>query len=350
MARKLLWSSLLLAPFTIAVDKLTGAGEVTLFVLAAIALVPLAWLIGESTEHAAEHTGPGIGGFLNASFGNAPELIIALLAVDANLPVVVRGSLAGSVISNLLLVYGVTQVVGPDGARIDRRSLLVQLGLVGAAVVAFAVPTALGYAGAPPDRHAVVVASVPVAILLLVLYLAVVGRNLQRHREREQEHERGEPGEGTWSLTRSLIALAVATGVTAWVCEILVHSLGAFAKAVGLSDFFIAIVVVAVVGNAAEHGGAIVIARNGKMRLASEIAISSSAQVALLIVPVVTLLSLLSHPLALAFAWSELLAMGGAAVLVAAFVQDGRSVRREGWILIAAYCAAVVGFLLGGGR
>jgi Ca2+:H+ antiporter len=349
MGRKLLWASLLLAPLTVAIDKLTGAGDVTLFVLAAIALIPLAWLIGESTEHAAEHTGPGIGGFLNASFGNAPELIIALLAVNADLPVVVRGSLAGSVISNLLLVYGVTQAVGPDGAGIDRRSLLTQLGLVGAAVVAFAIPTALGYAGAPPDRHAVVVASVPVAILLLVLYLAVVGRNLQRHRERE--HEREEPGEGTWSLTRSLIVLAVATGATAWVCEILVHSLGAFAKAVGLSDFFIAVVVVAVVGNAAEHGGAVVIARNGKMRLASEIAISSSAQVALLVVPVVTLLSLLfSHHLALAFAWSELFAIAGAAVLVTAFVRDGHSSRREGWLLIAAYIAAVIGFLLGGGR
>jgi Ca2+:H+ antiporter len=349
VARKLLWGSLALAPVTILVDKLTGAGDVVLFVLAAIALIPLAWLIGESTEHAAEHTGPGIGGFLNASFGNAPELIIALFAVNANLPVVVRGSLAGSVISNLLLVYGVTQIVGPDGARIDRRSLLVQLGLVGAAVVALAIPTALGYTGAPPDRHAVVVASVPVAILLLVLYLVVVGRNLQRHREGQQE--RKEPGEGTWSLTTALIALAVATGVTAWVCEILVHSLGAFAKAVGLSDFFIAVVVVAVVGNAAEHGGAIVIARNGKMRLASEIAISSSAQVALLVVPVVTLLSLLfSHHLALAFAWSELFAMGASAVVVAAVVWDGHSNRREGVFLVIAYAAAVVGFLLGGGR
>ncbi|HEY8108229.1 MAG TPA: hypothetical protein VIC70_05965, partial [Gaiellaceae bacterium] len=124
MGRKLLWASLLLAPVTIAIDKLTGAGEVTLFVLAAISLIPLAWLIGESTEHAAEHTGPGIGGFLNASFGNAPELIVALFAVGANLPDVVRGSLSGSVISNLLLVLGVTQVVGPDRAKIDRRSLL----------------------------------------------------------------------------------------------------------------------------------------------------------------------------------------------------------------------------------
>src|SRR3954470_12321144 len=126
MLRNVLWGSLLLAPVTIAVDRLTGAGDVALFVLAAAALIPLAWLIGEATEHAAEHTRPGIGGFLNASFGNAPELIVALFAVGADLPVVVRGSLSGSVISNLLLVFGVTQIAGPDGARIDRRSLLLQ--------------------------------------------------------------------------------------------------------------------------------------------------------------------------------------------------------------------------------
>ena len=271
---------------------------------------------------------------------------MALFAVGANLPVVVRGSLSGSVISNLLLVYGVTQVAGPDGARIDRRSLLTQVGLVGIAVVALAIPTAVGYTG-PPERHTVVVASIPVVILLLLLYLVVVGRNLRRHRERERE----EPSEGSWTLSTALVALAVATGATAWVSEILVHSLGAFAKAVGLSEFFIAVVIVAIVGNAAEHGGAILIARDGKMRLATEIAISSSAQVALLVLPVVMLLSLLfTHPLALAFRWSELVAMAGATVLVTATVWDGRSRRREGAFLVAAYAAAVLGFLLGGGR
>jgi len=348
VVRNLLWASLVLAPATIVVDKLTGAGDVALFVLAAASLIPLAWLIGEATEHAAEHTGPGIGGFLNASFGNAPELIVALFAIGANLPVVVRGSLSGSVISNLLLVYGVTQVAGPDGARIDRRSLLSQLGLVGAAVVALVIPVALGYTGSP-ERHTVVVASIPIAIVLLLLYLAVVGRNLRRHRE--SERERAEPGEGTWSLSVALGALAVATGATAWVSEILVHSLHTFAEEVGLSEFFIAVVIVAIVGNAAEHGGAILIAHAGKMRLATEIAISSSAQVALLVVPVVTLLSLLfSHRLALAFRWSELVAMAGATVVVAATVWDGRSRRKEGAFLVAAYAAAVLGFLFGGGR
>jgi Ca2+:H+ antiporter len=345
MLRKLLWGSLVLAPVTIAVDKLTGAGDVALFVLAAAALIPLAWLIGEATEHAAEHTGAGIGGFLNATFGNAPELIVALFAIAANLPVVVLGSLAGSVVSNLLLVFGVTQLAGPDEARIDRRSLLVQLGLVGVAVALFTVPAALGYTGAP-QRHAVVVASIPVAVALLALYAVVVGRNLYRHSQKERKG----PSEEAWSLPTALVALAVATGGTAWVSEILVNSLDAFAKAVGLSEFFISIVIVAIVGNAAEHGGAILIARRGKMRLATEIAVSSSAQVALLVVPAVTLLSLFfTHQLALAFRWSELVAMAGAAAIVTVVVWDGCSTRRDGALLVGAYGVAVLGFYLIGG-
>src|SRR3954470_13015559 len=129
MIRRILLAGLALGPVVIALHYLTHLGDTALFILSATTLIPLAWLIGESTEHAAEHTGPGIGGFLNASFGNAPELIVALFAVGENLPDVVRGTLSGSVISNLLLVYGVTQIAGPDGARIDRRSLLLQIGL-----------------------------------------------------------------------------------------------------------------------------------------------------------------------------------------------------------------------------
>src|SRR5438034_8904050 len=122
----LLWGSLALAPVTIIARFAFHAGDVALFALAAISLIPLAWLIGEATEHAGEHTGPGIGGFLNASFGNAPELIIALFAVASGLPEVVRGSLIGSVVSNLLLVLGLGVLVAPDARRrIDRPSMLV---------------------------------------------------------------------------------------------------------------------------------------------------------------------------------------------------------------------------------
>ena len=345
MARRILWASLALAPATIVVRYAAHAGNAALFVLAAVALIPLAWLIGETTEHAAEHTGPGVGGFLNASFGNAPELIIALFAIADGLPQVVRGSLAGSVISNLLLVFGVTQAVGPE-KRLDRRSLFAQLGLVGAAVVLLIPLVVLGYTGSP-ERHTAVLVSIPISAALLVLYLAVTGGNLRRHRRLE----RAEASSAAWPLPLALTVLGVATVATAIVSEILVHSLKGFASAIGASEFFIAAVIVAIVGNAAEHGGAVVIARAGKMKLASEIAISSSAQVALLVAPVVMLLSLLfTHELPLTFRWEEITAMAAAVVLAGATIVNGRSSRREGLVLIVAYVLIALGFLAAGNR
>jgi Ca2+:H+ antiporter len=345
VARRLLWGSLVLAPVTIAARFAFHAGDVTLFALAAISLIPLAWLIGEATEHAGEHTGPGIGGFLNASFGNAPELIIALFAIDSNLPDVVRGSLTGSVVSNILLVLGLAMLLGGDG-RLDRRSLWLQLLLVFAAVLAFLVPAIPGFHG-NPDRHSLALLTIPVAIVLLGLYVATTVRNLQRHRAAHTE----EAHEEAWSLPRALVALGGATAVTALISEILVHSLDGFAKAAGLSEFFIAAVIVAIVGNAAEHGGAVVIALRGKMELASEIAISSSAQVAVFLVPAVALLSFAVKPaLPLSFRPIELIGMGGAAAFVAFVVRDGRSKRWEGALLIAVYAAFVAWIYLAGDR
>jgi Ca2+:H+ antiporter len=346
LARRILWASLALAPATILVDRFADAGKTTLFLLAAASLIPLAWLIGESTEHAAEHTGPGVGGFLNASFGNAPELIIALIAIDDGLFGVVRGSLAGSVISNLLLVFGISQIVAEDGCALDRRSLFTQIGLCGAGILIVSPVLVLGYTG-PPNRHSAVLASIPASVVLLGLYLVVTRRNLRRHRAAE----RGDAAEEAWSLPVALAVLAVATGFTAAISEILVHSLEAFAHAIGATEFFIAAIVVAVIGNAAEHGGAVVIARTGNMKLASEIAISSSAQVALLVVPVVMLLSLaFPHQLALTFRWEETLAMGGAVLMTALMVRDGRSHRREGWVLAGTFVLVAVWFWFAGPR
>ena len=349
MGRKLLWASLVLAPITFVLRYALDAGGVTLFLFAAAALIPLAWLIGEATEHAGEHTGPGIGGFLNASFGNAPELIIALFAVNQSLPNVVRGSLAGSVVSNILLVLGAALIAGGSGTkRLDRFSLLLQLALVAVAVLLFLIPSIPGWSG-NPDRHSLAVATVPVAVALLLLYLVATGMGLRRHK-RLHEESGAEPGEG-WSLAVALATLAVATVVTALVSEILVHSLHDFAESANLSEFFISTVIVAIVGNAAEHGGAIVIARRGNLRLATEIAISSSAQVALLVAPVVALLSWIVRPaLPLAFRPIELAAMGGSAVLVAVLVSDGRARRWEGYLLVAVYAGVAAGFWVAGDR
>jgi Ca2+:H+ antiporter len=344
VARRFLWASLVLAPVTIVVDLVAHPGKTVLFVFAAISLIPLAWLIGEATEHAGEHTGPRIGGLLNASFGNAPEVIIAVIAVNENLPDVVRGSMAGSVVSNILLVLGAALILGKDNAELDRSSLLSQLGLVLAAVLLLLIPSVTGWHG-DPNRHSLALLSIGPAVVLLGLYLVVTIADLKRRPTHEVTNVTG------WSLRTSLVVLGVTTAATALISEILVHSLQSFAKAADLSEFFIAVVIVAIVGNAAEHGGAVVIARRGKMKLATEIAISSSAQVALFVIPVVTLVSFaFAHPLSLAFRPIELIAMGGAAAFVGFVIRDGRARRWEGALLIAVYGGFVVWFLSAGDR
>jgi Ca2+:H+ antiporter len=350
VGRKLLWASLVLAPITFVLRYAFDASDVTLFVFSAASLVPLAWLIGESTEHAGEHTGPGIGGFLNASFGNAPELIIALFAIADGLPNVVRGSLTGSVVSNLLLVLGVALMTGPDRGSLDRRSLLGQTAMVLLAVLLFLIPAVPSWGGSGnPERHSLAVATVPVAVVLLALYLFGTARSLRRHHRLHEESHAEQTA--AWSLPLSLAVLGAATVVTAFVSEILVHSLHEFSKAAGLSEFFTAAVIVAIVGNAAEHGGAIVIAHRGKLRLASEIAVTSAAQVALLVTPAVALLSWIVKPaLPLSFRPVELATMGGAALAVGALTADGRSRRWKGLTLVGLYGLAVVAYLIAGDR
>ena len=346
MVRRILFGLLALGPVVVLVDKLTDVGDLALFALAAVALVPLAWLIGEATEHAAHHTGPGIGGFLNATFGNAPELIIALFAVNEGLTEVVRGSLTGSVIGNLLLVLGFSLVFGGTG-RLDRESSLTSFALVALAVLIFLIPSIPGWDG-DPDRRSLAVLSVPVSIVLLVVYLVVTWLALRRHRSL---HVSDEPGEMRgWSLPLSLAVLAGATVITAFVAETLVHTLEVFADELGLTEFFVAAVIVAIVGNAAEHGGAVVVAYRGNIKLAAEIALASSAQVAVFLIPAVALLSWAIDPLALSFRVVEIAAVGGSVLFTAALLYGGRSTRWRGVVLIIAYVAVAVAFFAVGDR
>ncbi len=341
MARTILWASLVLAPAALVAHYAFHLGATGSFVLSAGALIPLAWLIGEATEHAAEHTGPGIGGFLNASFGNAPELIIAVLAVADGLPVVVRGTITGSVVSNMLLVLGIAMIAGGRGP-VDARSILWQLSAVAGAVLLLLAPSIPGWHGSP-NRNSLMDVTIPVAVVLLAAYVWITFVNLRIHRGAERE----QPDEAAWSLRRSLLALALATLATAFVSEVLVGSLQAFGKAVGLGDFFIAVVIVAIVGNAAEHGGAVVIASRGNTQLATEIAVTSAMQVAVFVAPAVALVSLaLPHDLTLAFRPVEIATLGLAAILAWVVTRDGESKRWEGFLLTAAYAGAVVAYAL----
>ncbi len=346
--RHLLWLSLLLAPAD-GLAKLLGGTPMVLFVLSVIALVPLAYLIGEATEHAGEHTGSVIAGLLNASFGNAPELIVALFAVDRALPDVVFGSLTGSVVSNLLLVLGVSTIVARRGV-VNRRSSWISLALTALALAMFCLTTALHRSGTVTGvspRLAVPVCAVLILAYALVTVVSVVGA---RRRHAESRADVAPPGaehsgrSGGWSLATALIVLAAATAATALVSEILTGSIKEFADSAGLQQFFVAAVIVAIVGNAAEHGGAVVIARAGKLDLAGEIAFSSSAQVATLVLPLVVLLSLAIEPLSLDFRPVELVTIAASIAVPAALISFRLMTRVSGAALCLTYGGVVAAF------
>lgn len=347
MVRKLLWASLALAPAAVAIHWVLHLGETADFLLASAALIPLAWLIGEATEHAAHHTGAGIGGFLNATFGNAPELIIALFAVAAVKTEVVRGSLTGSVVGNLLLVLGFSLLFGGRG-ELDRLSSFVSLGLVALATALFLIPAWPAFGADDPERHYFALLSIIPAVILLVAYLVVTYLSLRRHHEL---HVSDEPeAMRAWTLPVSLAVLGVATVLTAFVAEIVVDTIDEFAERAGLSDFFVAAVMVAIVGNAAEHGGAVVVAARGKIKLAAEIALASSAQVAVFLVPAVALVAWAIEPLALSFREVEIIVLAAAVVFTSILLAQGRSSRWRGVVLILAYIVAAVAFFAAGDR
>ena len=345
VVRRILFAGLLLGPLVVVLHYVADLDETVEFVLAALALIPLAWLIGEATEHAAEHTGPGIGGFLNATFGNAPELIIALIAVNDGLTEVVRGSLTGSVVGNLLLVLGFSLLAGPRDS-LDRVSSFLSFGAIAIAVLLFLIPAIPSWHG-DPNRHEIIVISVPVSLALLVVYVIVTLYSLRRHRGL---HVAGEASTGAWSFRTALLVLGATTVITALVAEILVGSLEEFAEKAGMSEFFVSAVIVAIVGNAAEHGGAVVVARRGKVKLAAEIALSSAAQVAVFLIPAVALLSWLIDPLSLGFRPVEMLALAGGLVVTVITLWGGRASSRRGAVLLIAYAAIVVAFWVAGDR
>ena len=340
----MLAAGLLLTPVVLILDWARLAGELALFVLAGLALVPLSWVIGEATDQLANHTGPGIGGFLNATFGNAPELIIALIAVSSGLTEIVRASLVGSVAGNLLLVLGLTLLLGRQGP-IDRRSAYLSLGLVGFTAVLLLAAATPGFHG-DENRRSLAELSVLISVVLLAVSAVVTRYALRRHR---QIGLAAEPGSGDgWPLAAALAVLGVATALTALVSETLVSTLQAFAAAAHLPEFFVALIIVAIVGNATEHGSAIMLARRGRVKLATEIPLASGAQIAGLVMPLIALLSWAWQPLTLSFRPFELIALAAAAALPALVLRSGRTTRLSGAILLSAYSVlAVSSYLVG---
>ena len=342
--------------------ELAHASPVLIFAAAALGVIPTAAVMGEATEQIAAKTGPGIGGFLNVTFGNAPELIIAFFALKEGLQEVVKASIVGSIIGNILLVLGAAMLVGGlrrEKQTFSRTAASAQSGMLLLALTALIMPALfqLIHGGGLPavgDERVdfgsdLETLSLGVAIVLMISYAAGLFFSLKTHRRvfnpfeaEEEEHEHN------WSIRKAMAFLAVAAVLVGLMSEILVGSISEASHEIGLSEFFVGVFVVAIVGNAAEHWVAVLVAAKDKMDLAVGIAIGSSAQIALFVAPVLVLLSFVigPAPMALVFNGYEL---GGLvfAVLIANFLtQDGESNWFEGVQLLALYAVLGIVFFL----
>ncbi len=346
------WPYLLtpLIPAAVALD-IAGAPAGVVFVASALGIVPTAALMGRATEELAARSGPGIGGLLNVTFGNAPELIIALFALGQGLHEVVKASIVGSIIGNILLVLGAAMLAGGLGREkqtFSRTGASVQTSMLLLAAAALLMPAIFELVegkGLPGPGAEIVDygstvehLSLAVAIVLIVTYVIGLYFSLRTHRDIFNP-EYGDEDSLGWSVRASVIALAIGGVLVGVMSEVLVGSISEASRSVGLSEFFIGVIVIAIVGNAAEHWVAVVVAMKNKMDLAVNIAIGSSAQVALFVAPVLVIASFFvgPHPLALVFNGFELGAIL-LAVLIANYVtQDGESTWFEGVQLLAVY-------------
>ena len=340
--------------------ELAGASAALIFATAALGIVPTAALMGRATVELAARAGPGIGSLLNATFGNAPELIIAFFALNAGLHEVVKASLVGSILGNLLLVMGASALAGGFGRpnqRFDATAAGVQALTLLLAVVALIMPAVLvlvGGDGLPlPSEQAVNFPgdveslSIGVAIVLLVGYAGALVFSLRTHRDLfnpvygEDDHL-GTP----WSVRRSVAMLAVAGAVAAVMSEILVESLTEASDSIGLSRFFLGIIVVAAISNAAEHWVAVSFARRDKLDIALNISIGSSAQIALFVAPLLVLASFVigPQPMALVFNGFELGAVIIAILIAQIVTHEGESNWFEGVQLLAVYAVIALAF------
>ena len=352
------WPYLLVPLIPVAIVlELVHADAVLIFAASALGVIPTAALMGRATEELAARSGPGIGGFLNVTFGNAPELIIALFALAAGLHEVVKASVAGSILGNILLVLGVSMLAG--GLRRDRQffesraasaqSLMLLLATV--ALIMPAIFQLVSGGGLPePTARAVEFSadlktlSVGVAVILLISYAAGLLFSLKTHKDlfnpsHDEEDHGGEP----WTVRRSVIMLAGAGVAVGVMSEILVSSITEASESLGLSPFFVGIIVVAIVGNAAEHWVAVYFAMKDKIGLAVNIAVGSAAQIALFVAPVLVLASFVigPFPMALVFNGFELGAIVLAILIADEITQRGESTWYEGLQLLAIY--AVLG-------
>jgi Ca2+:H+ antiporter len=325
--------------------ELLGGPVLLVFTLTALALVGLAWVLGQATESVGHYAGPRIGGILNATFGNAAELIITIFALSAGLTTVVKASIIGSVIGNVLLVLGASILIG--GLKNGTQSFSTTIAGANAAMLAIvvfgmALPTVFGMLDPGEGNPSLEYLSISVAVVLLVLYALYLLFYLSRQEEIPGTGEEEQPPFGKIA---SYVVLLGTTAAVAYVSEAFVGAIEPLVEEIGVSELFIGVIVVPIVGNIAEHVIGVQIAYKNDMDFSMAISLGSSLQVALLVTPILVFLGpLLGHPLDLVFTPLELVSLGAAVVVTAFIALDGRSNWLEGAMLCGVYVIAALAF------
>jgi len=321
--------------------------ETVLFICSGLAIIPLAGLMGEATEELARRLGQGIGGLLNATFGNAAELIIALLALSKGLVGVVKASITGSIIGNILLVLGVSIMAGGvkhPNQHFNRTAVRSSTTSLALAAIALLIPTVFHFtASTLPGGWSPAVEqklSLAIAMVLFATYACTLGFSLKTHKQlfTGPIGEKEDAGDDGWSRAKSIWVLCVATALVAMMSEFLVETVESARAKFGFTEVFVGVIVVAIIGNAAEHSTAVLMALKNKMDLSLGIAIGSSLQIALFVAPILVFVSpAFGHPMDLEFSIPEVVAVIVAVYIVSQISGDGESNWLEGLQLLSVY-------------
>lgn len=346
---------LVFAPIAVVLN-LVGADHLILFAMAIIGLIPLAKLIGDSTEHLATHYGATLGSLLNVTFGNAAEIIISVVAINAGLIELVKASITGSILGNIMLIFGLSLIAGGVKHKeqiFNRENAGLQSSLIFLAIIGLAIPTILSATVLKPidlvSQLKLQILSDVLAIVLICVYVAGILFTFFTHKHLfvapggadevlEKDHNR-------WSKRKSFLILGASmVGVVA-VSEILVGSVEETSKQFGFGELFVGAIIVGIVGNAAEHSSAILLARKGKIDLSIGIAAGSGTQIALFVVPILVMVGIiLGQPFTLEFTLYELATLFLAAIIMNLIAHDGKSNWFEGIMLTAVYLIIAIGF------
>lgn len=345
---KILKFMLIFIPISI-VGKFINFSPSVMFILAALSIIPLAGLMGEGTEEISFYTGPKIGGFLNATFGNATELIISFFALKEGLFEVVKSSIAGAIIGNILLVLGASMFAGGLKHKIQKFNINVietTSSMLLFAVIGLCIPAVFTHTldqSLLNTRYEGL--TLVVAIIMFILYLCSLFFSFFTHKDLYSiTYE--EEGKAKWSLTKAIIVLVIATVLIAIESEFLVGGVEDITSKLGLSEFFVGIILIPIIGNAAEHSTAITMALKNKMDVALEIALGSSLQVILFVAPILIFLSLLFTPMSIIFNQFELVALIVSVLIANKVAGDGGSNWLEGAQLMAVYFIIAAGFFI----